>query len=65
MPVIGDSRRRVLLNLTDNEVSILAKYLDCSILLVTVEDNLYNLTIGMSLREYKKKISEILRKEER
>lgn len=57
----GKTRREVLLNLSDNEVETLARRLNCSILLVTIEDELYNRTIGMNLKQYKNKIKEIIR----
>lgn len=59
--IIGNTRRKVLLNLSNNEVEMLAKELKCSILLVTVEDELYKRTIGMDLKQYKNKIKEIIR----
>lgn len=58
----GKTRRQVLLNLTSKQVDKLAEELNCSRLLVTIEDELYKLTIGANLRSYKHKIVELLNK---
>lgn len=56
----GHNRRRVLLNLSEEQIQTLSVKLGVDYLLVTIERVLNEITVGYDLRQYKKKVIELL-----
>jgi hypothetical protein len=56
----GKNRRQVVLSLTAGQRIALATRLTCGELLINIEDALYDETIGMNLREFKREVSKLI-----